>query len=866
MLCDQVEYAKKLINPEIPRYIVDNLSDQFSIRPYQEEAFKNYLVYDRPELRKERNQVLFHMATGSGKTLVMAGLIIHLYKRGYRNFLFFVHLDNILQKTKDNFLNSQSSKYLFAENIIIDGKKVDINEVSTFDESDPNSINICFTTIQGLHSAFTDPREGSLTFTEALRKEVVYISDEAHHLSADTKSRRKSKNEFDDRKSWELVITHYFRANKNNVLLEFTATVDQDNPGIRKEYEDNVVYKYDLKRFRKDRYSKEMETLITNLGYLDMGILSLVLSQYRLKLFNDLKKDIRPIVLFKSKSIAESDEYYNQFRDRVDNLSGSDLDKYSSLDADIVRKAYHYFKTNNISLDLLATEIRTSFSHEHCVQVNQKTKQKVNYVDLNTLELKTNPYRAIFEVDCLNEGWDVLNLFDIVRLYDTSDGKNGIPGSTTIQEAQLIGRGARYCPFVIDDEEEKYKRKFDFDLDNPYRFCETLLYHCKTNPQYIRELTTALIDNGMWDAEPIERTIVIKEQFKSTELYKHGFVFVNDQEPASREHIVSMPASIRDRTYVYHTSGKQTSYAVLFENNTPVQAQGRIHYKTSIGNIADINYNIVHSALRKYPVFSFSNLKKLFPSLKSLREFITNEDYLGNIAIELVIDSSTPSLKQLHEGCINAIEKIAEQINSTDTTYVGTKSFRRLPIKETFRSKKMYYSNPKGDGAGMPQSTPGAYQLDLADKDWYVFSENYGTSEEKAFVKFFNKHYSELKEKYDEIYLVRNERQLHIYSFDEGKRFEPDFLLFLRRKGLNKDYDLLQAFIEPKGDMLLEQDRWKQEFLLQLRNQWKDAEHTFFDDSEYLVIGLPFFNVDHNKPFEEAFGELIIDETRNGYQ
>ena len=105
-----------------------------------------------------------------------------------------------------------------------------------------------------------------------------------------------------------------------------------------------------------------------------------------------------------------------------------------------------------------------------------------------------------------------------------------------------------------------------------------------------------------------------------------------------------------------------------------------------------------------------------------------------------------------------------------------------------------------------------------------------------------------------------------IYSFEEGKRFEPDFLLFLRKKGLNKDFDVLQAFIEPKGDMLLEQDRWKQEFLLQLRNRWKDAEHTFFDDSEYLVVGLPFFNVDHNKPFEKAFGELIIDETRDGYQ
>ena len=29
------------------------------------------------------------------------------------------------------------------------------------------------------------------------------------------------------------------------------------------------------------------------------------------------------------------------------------------------------------------------------------------------------------------------------------------------------------------------------------------------------------------------------------------------------------------------------------------------------------------------------------------------------------------------------------------------------------------------------------------------------------------------------VFLVRNERQLHIYSFDGGERFEPDYLLFL---------------------------------------------------------------------------------------
>ena len=68
-------------------------------------------------------------------------------------------------------------------------------------------------------------------------------------------------------------------------------------------------------------------------------------------------------------------------------------------------------------------------------------------MQVNTLEDKDNPIRAIFAVQKLNEGWDVLNLFDIVRCYEARDsGKNRI-GKTTISEAQLIGRGARYFPF-----------------------------------------------------------------------------------------------------------------------------------------------------------------------------------------------------------------------------------------------------------------------------------------------------------------------------------------------------------------------------------------------------------------------------------
>ena len=134
-----------------PKYISENLNPSFELRPYQNRAFENFVTYFEGNLCQKPTQVLFHMATGSGKTLIMAGLMMYLYQKGYRNFLFFVNLSNIVQKTKDNFLNGASSKYLFNDDIVIDGEHIPIKEVDNFQFSDENAINICFTTTQQLH-------------------------------------------------------------------------------------------------------------------------------------------------------------------------------------------------------------------------------------------------------------------------------------------------------------------------------------------------------------------------------------------------------------------------------------------------------------------------------------------------------------------------------------------------------------------------------------------------------------------------------------------------------------------------------------------------------------------------------------------
>ena len=147
----------------LPKEIKDNLNPAFEIRNYQKEAFGRFIYYLKSYPEKQiPAHLLFNMATGSGKTLIMAGLILYLYKQGYRNFLFFVNSSNIVSKTKENFINSLSSKYLFNQKISIESKAVRIKEGQNFEESDPEGINICLTTIQKLHGDLIQEKENSI--------------------------------------------------------------------------------------------------------------------------------------------------------------------------------------------------------------------------------------------------------------------------------------------------------------------------------------------------------------------------------------------------------------------------------------------------------------------------------------------------------------------------------------------------------------------------------------------------------------------------------------------------------------------------------------------------------------------------------
>ena len=857
-LYEQIEQAKNFgAYKELPKYIPDNLNPSFELRPYQKDAFCNFITYFENEaLCRKPTQTLFHMATGSGKTLIMAGLMLYLFKQGYRNFLFFVNLSNIVQKTKENFLNRTSSKYLFADEINIDGEEVKIREVNNFQASDPNAINICFTTIQGLHSDIWFVKENSVSIDDFRDNKIVLISDEAHHLNVDT--RRGNKEEIENYRSWESTVKCIFEMNNQNVLLEFTATCDLANENIKREYENKIIFDYPLKKFRDDGYSKEIRTMRSDISIMERALQAIVLSQYRLKIFEDFRIRCKPVVLFKAKTIAESKAFMKEFIDTIKNLNGSVLERLADItEIDTMKKVYSYFEKNGITFEQLAQELKEAFGEDKCLSVNEDAEAEKNQIIVNSLEDANNPYRAIFEVRKLDEGWDVLNLFDIVRLYETRDAKNGIPGKTTIAEAQLIGRGARYYPFKLEEWQNKYQRKFDKDLDHPLRICEELYYHCQNESRYIAELYRALKEIGIDMENTVTRTYKLKDEFKADPLYQQGYVFYNERLIKSRSEVTGLSPNTYDVTIATGRAAEDT--LMLGEEGTKESSVTTYTKHTSFAEIARINYSIVHRALRKYDVFKFNRLKSYFPQLKSINQFIFDDKYLGNVKIDITSRYEDPSPAILYVACVNVLKKIATSISNIEETYEGSKTFMAKYIREVFKDKRVNYTNPTDGGLGVSQNdntVPMAWKLDLSKEDWFVFEDNYGTSEEKAFIAYFKQYVDKLKAKYDKVYLIRNERQLAIYSFDGGERFEPDYLLFLHSPKVN-GYEQLQIFIEPKGTHLVKNDSWKEDFLLQLESNAIPIVK-FADDNNYRIWGFHFFNRDlRRKEFDEDMNRLL---------
>ena len=736
-----------------------------------------------------------------------------------------------------------------------------IRKVTNFSDCNKDDINILFDTTAGLHADLFTVKENAPSIDDFLQDKTVLIADEAHHLNADTKKDSElSRDELDEKHSWESTVSKIYGSNSENIMLEFTATCDIANGDIAHKYEDKIIFNYPLSAFKNDKFSKDIYSVRSDFEQDDDGrflrcLQALLLSQWRQKIFNDNKILAKPVVLFKSKTIKESQKFKEYFYTRLSALNEKDIQrvKNASATSALISKMFAFFESKGLTDEMLCDEVKLAFAKEASIDVNDNSDAERNQLLVNSLEDEANPYRLIFEVEKLDEGWDCLNLFDIVRLYETRDSKGDKPGKSTVREAQLIGRGARYFPFSVQqaDNLSKYMRKFDYDEENPLRVCEQLFYHCQNNSKYITELNYALKAIGLSQDDKVLRHNDIKAEFLEDELYLNGVVFLNRQENRTFE-------SVKDISQI------KTEYAYSFASGTVSQTQmlDDVPYaerfalsasgfeksphtvvKTLQEIISEYGYNVVYFNASKNLFFVFENVKRLFPECKSMKEFFTSETCLGKVAVSLSFYGEQFSFEQLNIALTSILRQIASELQIQKVSAKGSKQFYPTPLSKIFAKKgtDRFYTAPHGDGEGISQKDCSQeLQLDTEKEAWYVYENNYGTTEEKKFVKHFKQYYYPLLEKkYSKICLVRNECQASLYAFGDGARFEPDFLLFLKNAETD-EYEYTQVFIEPKGQQLLLQDAWKEDFLLQLK-KWAKPVVQFKSDEKYDIWGLHFF-------------------------
>lgn len=884
-LVEQAEHAEKDLFQEtwaIPEYIINNLAH--TLRPYQDKALSNYR-YTQTQIKPNPQHVLFNMATGSGKTDLMAALILYLYQdQGYTNFLFTVNTNSVLMKTKDNLINAGSDKYLFKDKIEIDGQYITIQEVNRYPRiKQANTIYLKLATVQTVSNDLFTVKENTMGLSDYEQDPVAILADEAHHYSASTKSEKEAEH------TWESAINKVLNARNNedkkNLLLEFTATVDFEKMTIYDKYRDKVVYRYPLSRFMYDGYSKQVKRIETSASDEEKMLNVVLLSQfrkYRAQIEN-VTSTFKPIIMFKSAKVAVSKKANAKFNEMIAKLTAKDLLAFierqqlmDSNDNAVLELAYKYYLKNKEELGKIVREIKHDFDPKNVLNANDASGnmlEKGQYEALNTLENPNNFYRVVFAVAKLTEGWDVLNLYDIVRISEeAATNKNA-----TMVEAQLIGRGARYYPFEIDGK-KSYKRRFDDDPSNKQLILETLHYHTMNEPQYLKQLVGSLKQMDLPTGKdsknpPIE--IKVKPEFKRTNAYRNGKIYYNES--------VDVPSSYFDSIQKYGIEHRVDLQRNLNYGSREVNYSAySANVETKTISVSRFDDRYVKKAIQKIDFYQFSNLKQYIPNLQSMDEFIYGRNWLNASHLRLFLTvpveyrEANLTAEEILKVIVDLLKEYQVKIQSGYVKQRGTNNFIGYPIREYLSDYNKRV--PEYDTQTQFDKTQDIKVYQMKDDEFYVYDNAIVNRLEYQLIERVKAYIEDLEAKYGKaVYLFRMDETMHresakseklkLHQYQENPKygihltgFQPDFILFLED---TNDY-YFQIFIEPKGmsGERFEKELWKEELLLYMTDHHADME--FMDnESNIQISGLKFYTNGDGRGTMEQLKEItnITDDT-----
>ncbi|WP_241813956.1 DEAD/DEAH box helicase family protein, partial [Helicobacter pylori] len=813
-------------------HITSNLKKE--LIDYQKKAIYNYL--EKRQSHPTQKHFMFEMATGSGKTLVMAGLILECYKQGYQNFIFFVNSASILEKTKLNFTDSVSSKYLFSENININDENTEIKSINNLNESHNGAINIYFSTIQGLFSLFTRAKENAITLEDLKDQKLVFLADEAHHLNTETK-KKLNDSEASEKCNWESVVKLALEQNKDNLLLEFSATIPKEK-SVEEKYKNLKVATYTLKEFSEDKFCKNIYSLSYENKELETRFLGACVSSLYKELLAQHHniENFKPCILFKSERIEESKKNQERFNAFLENLSPLDLENFFNYSRNAFFKAAkNFFDEKNYTPNLVAF-LQTKFKKSTQINTNNEKELEKGMLLLNSLEDRGNPKRVIFSVDKLNEGWDVLNLFDIVRLKNKASQKD------TTKDAQLIGRGARYYPFSYNDFKpsciEFYQRKFD--LFNPLSALERLDYHAVYDSEFIAKLKEELRELGLGLIEK-EKTTIPLTPTKRFKCYYASNKRERNNNLFNKDYSDSVEATLQSLHVPLFAFGVREKKVDFKEENKG----DRTYYIPYILDKIPINYFLKALNLKN---LDFKTLKKAFKKHAFNNKVGFIEQYISPLKTNFHKNQKFDDNKILLQLAVYIIGNLKDTLLKEQDKY----DVSALELKEFETHNKSLSASE--------------WEKDIPFYEWLLFKDmrKLDSDLERDFLDFINKNKELLNKKFKEWCVLRNDHfaELKVFCNIENspfyaQGFEPDFILFAQT---HEDGFLgFTCYMEAKGEHLEPSNAWKEEFLEMLENATLKSHN-----KKLHLKGLPFFTFTNNNrtlnaEFVEAFHQTFKD-------
>ena len=409
---------EKLFNLQSMRKSLDNINVNQKIagRYYQVGAIR--AVCDDFG-RKNRRKALLVMATGSGKTRTIIALCDVLLRHGWiKNILFLADRNALVTQAKRNFVNLLP----------------DLSVTNLCEEKDNYNAHCVFSTYQTMMNVIDTAKDNDGKLFTVGHFDLV-VCDEAH---------RSIYNKYRD-------IFNYFDA----PLVGLTATpksdIDKNTYEVFELQDGTPTYGYELAQAVKDGYLVDFISAETKLNFIENGIVYDELSDEEKKIYEDTFRDENGNIPKSIVTSALNEWIFNE--DTILHVLHTLMEKGLKIDyGEKLGKTIIFARNHNH-----AEKILEIFNKEYpylpdfAKVIDNYTTYSQSAVD-EFSDPKKMPQIAI-SVDMLDTGIDIPEILNLVFFKRVM---------SKAKFWQMIGRGTRLCPHLLDGEDKKQFYIFDF--------------------------------------------------------------------------------------------------------------------------------------------------------------------------------------------------------------------------------------------------------------------------------------------------------------------------------------------------------------------------------------------------------------------